>query len=573
MIPALRRRGAARQHPDGAGPAAAGAAGPGSAASTPAGDSVTQRPGAASPGQRLSGLVRRHWLVSVLLLAGLVLRVAAQLAYRPALFYIDTTRYLYSAQGNDPVGYRVPLRVIAQVLNLNAVAVFQHLLGLAMAVAIYVLLVRRGCPRWLAALATAPVLLDAYQLQAEQTLMPDVLFEALIVAGIVVLAWRPRSTWWSVLAGGLILGAAAPVRQVGEILILPALCYVLAAAGSWRRALGQAGLLCAAFAVPILAYMTAAQVATGHFWLSHTGVTTTYGRMAAAADCATLRLPVSQRALCPTPAQKKLGIDGLEHSPLSPLRPYYLNEKIRYLNRSVPSSEASRLVSAFNSHVLHQQPLRVLTAYGTDVVKLFAPGRTGSPGDTPISRWQFQTRYPYLPHASRAFVADTTDRFGGGRPAVWQPAAGFLRGYQLHGGYTPGPLLALAALLGLAGSLALAWRRADPRRRQLAAACLLFFASGASILLVSDLFEFSWRYQLPALITLPPAGAAALAVLIRGATPRNPPATAHQVRRAAAGDAGSGTSQPAAAPEQPEEPGHGDNLGADPEAQEGRQPA
>ena len=294
---------AAAPVPSRPGPAAAGDSATGSAAAGSAGDSVTG-PGPAAPGRRLSALLRRHWLVAVLLLAGLVLRVLAQLAYRPALFYIDTTRYLYSAQGNDPVGYRLPLRVIAELVNLNAVAAVQHLLGLAMAAGIYVLLVRRGCARWLAALATAPVLLDAYQLQAEQTLMPDVLFEALIVAGIVVLAWRPRGTVWLVLAGGLILGAAAPVRQVGEILILPALCYVLVAAGGWRRALGHAGLLCAAFAVPVLAYCTAAYVATGHFWLSHTGVTTTYGRMAAAADCTTLRLPVSQRALCPTPAQR-----------------------------------------------------------------------------------------------------------------------------------------------------------------------------------------------------------------------------------------------------------------------------
>jgi hypothetical protein len=533
MISSLRRRGAARQ----AGPADAQVpAGPEQASR---GQPRPEQPGPEQPGPaswpaRLQGLMRRHWLLSVLLLAGLVLRAGVQLAYRPALFYIDTTRYLYSAQGNDPVGYRLPLRVIAQVANLDAVAVVQHLLGLGMAVAIYLLLLRRGCARWLAALAVAPVLLDAYQLQAEQSLMPDVLFEALIVAGIVVLAWRPATAAWPVIGGGVLLGATAPVRQVGEILILPALCYVLAAAGGWRRALGHAGLLCAAFAVPILAYCTAAYVTTGHFWLSHTGVTTTYGRMAAAADCATLRLPASERALCPTPAQRALGIDGLEHSPLSPLRPYYLHEKIRYLNRAVPSSEASRLVSGFNHQVIHQQPLRVLTAYGRDVVKLFAPGRTTSPGDTPIARWQFQTSYPtYWPHASRWVIADATDRFGGGRPAVWQPVARSLRAYQLHGGYTPGPLLALAALLGLGGSLALARSRGDPRRRQLGLVCLLLLTSAASILLVSDLFEFSWRYQLPALITLPPAGAAGLACLLararrtpgtpRGASPGDDP--------------------------------------------------
>jgi hypothetical protein len=39
------------------------------------------------------------------------------------------------------------------------------------------------------------------------------------------------------------------------------------------------------------------------------------------------------------------------------------------------------------------------------------------------------------------------------------------------------------------------------------------FTSAAAVLLISDAFEFSWRYQLPALITLPPAAALALTAL------------------------------------------------------------
>jgi hypothetical protein len=34
-------------------------------------------------------------------------------------------------------------------------------------------------------------------------------------------------------------------------------------------------------------------------------------------------------------------------------------------------------------------------------------------------------------------------------------------------------------------------------------------------LLMSDVFEFTWRYQLPALVTLPPAAAAAIAGIVR----------------------------------------------------------
>src|SRR5262249_19834645 len=45
--------------------------------------------------RRLVAVLRRHWLITVLLLAGLLLRVAALIAYRPILFYIDSTKYLY----------------------------------------------------------------------------------------------------------------------------------------------------------------------------------------------------------------------------------------------------------------------------------------------------------------------------------------------------------------------------------------------------------------------------------------------------------------------------------------------
>ncbi len=106
-------------------------------------------------------------------------------------------------------------------------------------------------------------------------------------------------------------------------------------------------------------------------------------------------------------------------------------------------------------------------------------------------------------------------QFGGGTPAVWRPVAGFLRSYQLDGGYTPGPLLALCVVTGLAGSAVLLRRRwrTDPLARPPALGALLFTSSGAFVLLVSDLFEFSWRYQLPALVTLAPACALGIAAL------------------------------------------------------------
>jgi hypothetical protein len=493
-------------------------------------------------------VVRRHWLAGVLLTVGLVLRVLAELAYRPALFYIDTNRYLYNADGNDPVGYKGLLKAVLLVGNFDAVAAVQHVLGLAMAVVIYVLLLRRGVPRWLAALAMAPVLLDGYQLQNEQMIMPGSLFQALLLAGVAILLWSPRITWRRAVAAGLAVGASATVAQVGEAAILPAAAFVLVAAtdGGWRRAAGRAAALVGACAVPILAYCTGSLLLTGSFALSHTGVTSFYGRTAAAANCAALRLPAPERGLCPDPAQQAQGPDWLEYNAASPVRPYYSN-----VARPLADSE----LSDFNHRVLTQQPERLLGAYGRDVLKLFAVTRTTSPGDTPISRWQFQKTYPYFTsHATRKFARTATARFGGGAPAVWRPAAAFLRSYQLGAGYTPGPVLALLTLAGLAGSAAaFLRRRLGPAGGRQALACLLFLATGAFVTLVSDLFEFSWRYQLPVLVTVVPAGALGISVIIgavrgrRGGGPAAGAAAAGAAREGDGPEASAGAGAPGAA--------------------------
>ena len=455
-------------------------------------------------------LLRRHWLAAALLAAGLILRVLAQLAYRPALFYIDTARYVSNnPPGMDPLGYGGVLRAISPAGGVAAVAAVQHLLGLAMAVVIYVLLLRRGVARWLAAMAIAPVLLDADQLQIEQTIMPDAVFEALIVAGLVIAAWRPAVSWRRAAAAGLALGASATVAQVGEALLVAAVIFLLAAGGGWRRAIGRAAALCAAFVIPILAYSAGSDLITGSFFLSHTGVTSFYGRTAAAVDCVTIRLSAAERGMCPTRAQQAHGPDWLEYSQGSPIRAYYNS---RSLTRAQTDSE----ISTFNHAVLAQQAGRLLGAYGRDAAKLFALTRVGSRGDTPISRWQFQRVFPYYPPWSSRQVVSTeiSQLGGGGKPAIWRPVATFLRAYQLDRGYTPGPLFALAALAGLAGSALAARRKASQGVRQAARGCLLFFASGVFVLGVSDLFEFSWRYQLPALVTLVPAGALGISVII-----------------------------------------------------------
>jgi hypothetical protein len=468
---------------------------------------------------------RQHWVMSALLLAGLVLRVITQIAYRPALFYIDTLKYLFNAfPGTDPVGYKVPLYTMVFFGGLPGVAAVQHLLGLAMAAGLYVLLLRRGCARWLAALATAPLLLDAYQLQIEQMIMPDVWFEAAILGGLMLLLWHRRPAWLAVIGAGLVLGSSATLRQVGEILVLPAAVYVACVTKGLRPRAATTALFVAAFAVPIVGYSTISLISTGHFRLSHSGSSSLYGRTAADADCATLKLASYQRGLCPTTAQQALGPDGLEHDPQSPLKVY---EPPADVNRT-------KIITDFTHRVIAQQPLRVAVGWASDAAKLFALTRDGRPGDTPIARWQFQTSFPTFDGVIELGQGNQILRGGYQLPAgtiasplltplpgsldsragVMKPLASFLHGYQLRGGYTPGPLYALAVLAALAGLILGARRRAPAALRAAAAAAFAFLATAAAVLAMSDLFEFSWRYQLPALVTLPPAGALGITIIL-----------------------------------------------------------
>ena len=65
-------------------------------------------------------LARQHWLFTALLTAGLVLRVLAQVAYRPALLYIDSTKYLLGAYpGDDPTGYQFVIKPVGSSTGLK----------------------------------------------------------------------------------------------------------------------------------------------------------------------------------------------------------------------------------------------------------------------------------------------------------------------------------------------------------------------------------------------------------------------------------------------------------------------
>jgi hypothetical protein len=342
-----------------------------------------------------------------------------------------------------------------------------------------------------ATLAAVPVLLDAYQLQLEQTIMPDVLFETVIAAGLVVLLWRPGP--WPLAAGALLLGVAVTVREIGAVLIVPVVVFAALTVRGWRRRARRAALAAGCFLLPVLGYLAGTFLVSGHFVMSGNGPSPQYGRAAAAADCATLKLPADERALCPSPAQTLAlgGIDGLLHNPRSPSHTVPVP----------PGLTRAEFLDRFALAVFRQQPLRVAWSIARDSGRLLAPVRDGDPQVTPIARWQFQDFYPTYPQTySMAFLTRLAHAHGsGGDLVAVQPAASFLRTYQLGGGFTPGPLYAVLLVAGVAGAVR--------RRTELRVPCLLVTLAAVVLLVSSDAFEFSWRYQLPAVVLLPLAGA------------------------------------------------------------------
>jgi hypothetical protein len=466
--------------------------------------------------------MRRHWLFASLLGLGVVLRVLVSVAYRPAIFYIDSLASYVPAvktldpNGQNPIGYVfLLLKPVLAVGGFTAVAAVQHLLGLGMAVATYALLVHKGANRWLAALATAPILLDAYQLQIEHNVMSDLLFQAMLVAALALLAWPDRPGWVAVAAAGLLLGAAVTVRTVGQVLVVPAALYLLLIGRTWRARTMLAGLLVVCFALPVLGYAWynydwTARYGPARFSLSAVSGNALYGRVATFADCAGLDLPAYERPLCPTqPAGQRLGPDYWAHDPASPA--------VAIRDHPPPGMTGDQVLSDFARRIIRHQPVDFTKAVLSDAVRVFAWQRTDGPdtGYPPVARWQFQNGYPiFEPIVLPDTVAQVTREYGGGEPAVATPLAKGLRWYQLHGGYTPGPVLALAILVALAASVA---ARRSPAR----AAAALYLASGALVLLAANAFEFSWRYQLPGYVVLPAAGVLGLTALTRR-EPRTP---------------------------------------------------
>ncbi len=475
-------------------------------------DSETKR----QVGQRSLKRIRRHSLFLVFLGLGLVLRVLAQLTYTPALFYYDSDNYLDNIPELNPgrfrpLGYTAFIKFFLHfVHDLAILPLLNHIMGLAMATAIYAVLLRRGVRPWLAALAAAPVLVDGHQLVVEQMIMSDVLFQALVVFGIVILLWQKHPGVAAAAGAGMLFAAAALTRLVGQPLVLAGVIFLLLAAASiWRRA-ATAIVLAVTFAVPLFVYAAYNERVNGTFTLSASSVSRgLYARVATFADCSRFDVPKDEQPLCPRPGEVK----PLEGS----ITEGYTWRRASPINRfkPPPGIEKSEVVRSFSRRVIRHQPMDFASVVLRDFFRPFSEWqRERHAGELPVERWRFQPFYPNVQPEAEELV----EHWGGDRPRVNVGLATILRKYQLTMGYTPGPLLLVAMVLGMLGMLGVA----GARRSGLRAACFLWVAVGAGLLLAASIYQFTWRYQLPALVLLPPAGALGLTALLYRVPPGEP---------------------------------------------------
>lgn len=469
--------------------------------------------------RRALDLGRHHWLFLVVFVAGAGLRAAAWLAYPPALLYGDSFRYLdnvgvHNPTGLHPIGYDLfILDPLLAVGGLGLVSFLQHVAGLACGVALYALAKRLGVRRnWLAALAAAPVLLDAYEVQIEQMIMSDVWFQVILV-GILWLLLGKRGGQppvWAVAVAGLLFGIAVVFRMVALPLALPAVLFLLIAGGVWRRwrtwaawrtILPRIAALVLPLLIVVVGYGTYYASWAGHFALSPSTGNVLYARGAVVADCDTLELPERLRPACPPePLDERLGSDVYAH----------IGADEEWRNQWPEGTNIVKIQQDFGRAVIKQQPVDVALAILNDFLKGFRGWRIDTPGDVSVERWHFQPTYQFYNHEEKS--REYSVRFSGEEPESRPTLGTALRWYQLFGGFMPGHLLGAAALVALAAGLGITRR---VRASGIRAATLLPVGLALVSLGGAAAFEFSWRYQLPGLTLLPLAGVLGITAFLK----------------------------------------------------------
>jgi 4-amino-4-deoxy-L-arabinose transferase-like glycosyltransferase len=465
------------------------------------------------PTERADAAVRRtvaaHPGLIVVLTIGLLLRIAVEVAYWPAVFFSDSWAYLGAAYGGDPIaampdrpsGYPADIHLITIFgRDLGLLTIVQHLAGLAIAVLLYALCLRLGVRKWLATVAAAVVVLDSYLLTLEQTPMPEVLTALVLLLCVHLAITRNRGAL--MLAGAGLLLAVAVLMRTSIVFVLPvALVYLLWA----RRPLPQIALAVVCLALPLLAYGSWYQGKTGAFGLSSADGWFLYGRVGEIANCGDAKIPKAARPLCVRSDSDRHG-GALYH--IWDTRSVAVRTFGYMASRGWPEHlKTNKILKDFAIAIIRDRPVLYGRVVAGDSLRFFEPG-VGSRGGSDVA-----LKLPARPE-DRPLNLSARKQFAPGfQPRVAAPA-GALRAYQsiFH---VPRWLLAglvLATFVALLAALVGRGRFAFPQRRE----AFLLVGGGVAVLVGSAATsEFVLRYLIPVVPLLLAGGFASAEALVR----------------------------------------------------------
>jgi hypothetical protein len=458
--------------------------------------------------RRLRALIARDPLFAGVLAAGAALRLVAMLGYPGALWFSgDSYVYVGAALRPRPdlsktTGYSLFLRGLLPFHSFTLVTGLQHLMGLGIAVMIYLLARRAGVPKRWATVAALPVLLDGFQIEDEHMIMAETLFTFLVMLALLLILWRYRVSWPVALAAGLLAGYAVDVRSEGLPVLALFPLFVLwrgiraGGWGSWRGWLATAAIAVGC-AVPVLGYAAWFHQWNGSYTLARSDGFYLWGRVSSFAECSVIKPPADELAICPSgsPSSRTPPGDYIWHAP-----------QVHDLPGGPVSVANNRLLRDFAIRAIEAQPLGYLHSVWNGLVLSVEWPRHKYPDPGTVLYYNFRLQ-PQLIPANHSWIPGGTAysdavSYGHANPSrVVEPFADLIAGWE-RAVYTYGPLFGLILLTGLGGVVSIEGLR--QRRPRLAwsrrTGSMMPWVTGV-VLLVTPiaLADFDYRYLLPVL--------------------------------------------------------------------------
>ncbi|MFB6396399.1 hypothetical protein [Polymorphospora lycopeni] len=432
-------------------------------------------------------LARDHWALLALLAIGGVLRLLVMVGYAPALWYQgDSQGYLGLAYREEPgvirpYGYSFLLNLLLPFESVRLMVLVQHAAGLGLAAAAYALLQRRGVARWVALLATVPLVLDARTVALEHFLLAETLFTVLVTAGLVLLCWRDTPGWLACVVAGGLFGWAAVTRSVGLVALAVPLLYLILRRVPWLRVAAFASVV----GVVLGGYLVWYHSFHGVYSFGTYGGRFLWSRTATFVECDRLTLTDRERQLCPSqPLGERLPSDLYLWNGGGP-------------NSDFPDRSYDPVFSSFARKAILGQPLDFLAMVGTETWRTLRPGPpatervacVGEVWEFPVTEEQTTCRAHIAPFDPRR------QRFAGNATDHEHPLMAPLHTYSRVAS-VPATVVGLAFLLVVA--LALVRPRASTWREHLDP--LTFAGLGLGMIVVSvSTSTLDPRYSIPSL--------------------------------------------------------------------------